>query len=137
MKTPFFLLPAAALAAAIASASADVIPNPLFNHHAVLQQGLRVPVWGNANPGERVTVEFAGQTVSTDADAAGKWRVELAPLKAGGPHTLTITGRNKLVFTDVLVGEVWVCGGQSNMERHLGLQPGQQPIVGWEQEVAE
>jgi sialate O-acetylesterase len=137
MKTLFALLPAAALIATTPSASANVTPNPLFNHHAVLQQGLRVPVWGDAEPGERVTVEFAGQTVSTNADAAGKWRVDLAAMKAGGPHTLTISGRNKLVFTDVLVGEVWVCSGQSNMERHLGLQPGQQPITGWEQEVAE
>jgi sialate O-acetylesterase len=136
-KTIVAFLPAAALLAVTSSASADVTPNPLFNHHAVLQQGMAVPVWGDASPGERVTVEIAGQSVSATAGADGKWSVRLAPMEAGGPHTLTISGKNKLTFTDVLVGEVWVCSGQSNMERQLGLRSGQQPITGWEQEVAQ
>lgn len=115
---------------------ADVVPNPLFNHHAVLQQGTRVPVWGEAAPGERVTVAIAGQKASAKADAAGRWRINLDPIQAGGPYTLAISGKNRLEFTNVLVGEVWLCSGQSNMERHLGLQPGQKPIIGWEQAVA-
>ena len=81
-------------------------------------------------------MEIAGQSVSTTAGADGKWLVRLAPMKAGGPFTLTIAGKNKLVLTDILVGEVWVCGGQSNMERQLGLRVGQQPIVNWEKEAA-
>ena len=115
---------------------ADVIPNPLFTDNAVLQQGIKAPIWGTADPGERVTVEFAGQTVSTTASAEGKWLVHLSPLKAGGPRTLTISGRNKIVLTNILVGEVWLCSGQSNMERQLGLRAGQQPITDWKQEVA-
>ncbi len=122
----------------VVPARANVIPNPLFADNAVLQQGLTVPVWGTADPGEPVTVEFAGQSVSTTADSAGKWRVELSPMKASSePQTLTISGRNKIVLHNVLVGEVWICGGQSNMERHLGLQPGQKPITDWEQEVRD
>jgi sialate O-acetylesterase len=116
---------------------ADVTPNPLFADDAVLQQGMKVPVWGTADPGEHVTVEFFGQSVSTTADSAGKWLVQLAPMKAGGPHTLTISGKNKITLTNILVGEVWICSGQSNMERHLGLQPGQKPITDWEQEVRD
>jgi sialate O-acetylesterase len=130
------------LAASIASLSfvspsrAAVVPNVLFADHAVLQQGTSVPIWGTADPGEPVTVEIAGQTVSTTAGADGKWLVRLAPLKAGGPHTLTIAGKNKIVLSDILVGEVWIAGGQSNMERQLGLRAGQQPIDDWEKEVA-
>ena len=137
MKPLVVLLPVAALLAMTSSAFANVTPNPLFNDHAVLQQGMPVPVWGNARPGEGVTVEIAGQSVSATAVADGRWLVHLAPIEAGGPYTLTISGKNKLTFTDILVGEVWVCGGQSNMERQLGLRPGQPPIDGWQQEVAE
>ena len=129
MKQIILLL---ALACMNSRMHAEVIPNPLFADNAVLQQGMKVPVWGAADPGERVTVEFAGQTVSTTASADGKWLVYLAPLKAGGPRTLTISGRNKIVLTNILVGEVWLCSGQSNMERQLGLRAGQQPITDWE-----
>lgn len=117
-------------------AHAAVIPNPLFAAHAVLQRGIAAPVWGIADPGEPVTVTMAGQTVSTTTGSDGRWLLRLAPMVAGGPHTLTITGKNRIVFDDVMVGEVWVCGGQSNMERQLGLRPGQQPITDWENEVA-
>jgi sialate O-acetylesterase len=139
MKThPAFLFSLLALIFSVSFTRAEVIPNPLFADNAVLQQGRQVPVWGTAEPGERVTVEFAGQTVSTTADATGKWRVHLAPMKAGGePQAMTISGKNKIVLKNLLVGEVWICSGQSNMERHLGLQPGQQPITDWEKEVAE
>ena len=118
------------------TAAAAVTPNPLFADHAVLQQGTKVPIWGTADPGEAVTVEIAGQTVSTTTAADGKWLVRLAPMKAGGPFTVTISGSNKVVVGDVLVGEVWVAGGQSNMERQLGLRVGQQPIDDWEKEAA-
>jgi sialate O-acetylesterase len=132
----------APLAAAVAGvwlaspARAAVVPNPLFADHAVLQQGTNLPIWGTADPGEAVTVEIAGVSASTTAGADGRWSVRLAPLKAGGPHTLTISGKNKIILSDVLVGEVWIAGGQSNMERQLGLRAGQQPIDDWEKEVA-
>lgn len=115
---------------------AAVILNPLFQDHAVLQQGIPVPVWGTADPGEKVTVEFAGQSVATVAAGNGKWLIRLAPLSTGEPRSLTVTGKNKIVVTDLLVGEVWIASGQSNMERQLGLRAGQQPITGWEAEVA-
>jgi sialate O-acetylesterase len=123
-------------AASFSTAHAAVVPNPLFADHAVLQQATAVPVWGTADPGEAVTVELAGQTASTTAAPDGKWGVQLAPLKAGGPFTLTIAGKNKVVLDDILIGEVWIAGGQSNMERQLGLRAGQQPIDNWEKEAA-
>ena len=124
------------LVARVPAANATVIANPLFADHAVLQQGLPVPVWGTADPGESVTVEMAGQKRTAVAGKDGKWMVRLAAMSAGGPFTMTISGKNKLVVEDVLVGEVWVCGGQSNMERQLGPRVGQKPIVDWEKEVA-
>jgi sialate O-acetylesterase len=144
--TPFALRPSptalsasaclALLATSTGAAHAAVIAHPLFADHAVLQQGAKVPVWGTADPGEAVSVTIIGQTVSTAAGADGKWLVQLAPMKAGGPFTLTISGTNRIVLTDILVGEVWVASGQSNMERQLGLRVGQQPIADWEKEAA-
>ncbi len=95
--------------------TADVKPHVLFTDGAVLQRGMPVPVWGTADDGEKVTVKFQDQVVSTTAKG-GKWMVKLAELKAGGPFSLTIEGKNKVEVSDVLVGEVWVCSGQSNME---------------------
>ncbi|MDD4922545.1 MAG: sialate O-acetylesterase [Bacteroidales bacterium] len=111
MKLKVFLI---SLAAFALSAKADIVPNSLFSDHAVLQRDMIVPVWGTARTGEKVTVEFAGQkaeTVATD----GKWTVKLKPLKAGGPFVMTIKGDNSVTINDLLVGEVWVCSGQSNM----------------------
>lgn len=96
------------------SAGAAVKPAGLFTDNAVLQQGVPCPVWGTADDGEKVTVRFQGQEVSVEA-AGGKWTVKLAPLQAGGPFTMTITGSNAIELKNVVVGEVWVCSGQSNM----------------------
>ncbi len=93
---------------------AAVKPNPLFTDGAVLQRGQPIPVWGTAKNGEKVSVEFAGQKVDTTA-VDGKWSVNLKPLKEGGPLTMTITGDNVVTVNNLLVGEVWVCSGQSNM----------------------
>ncbi|MBF9221195.1 sialate O-acetylesterase [Hymenobacter sp. BT662] len=83
----------------------------------VLQREKPVPIWGTAAPGEAVTVQFAGQRASTKADAAGKWQVLLKPLKASAtPAELVISGSNTIRLRNILVGEVWVCSGQSNME---------------------
>src|SRR5262245_5772693 len=96
-------------------APAEVKPHALFSDNAVLQQQMAVPIWGTANDGENVTVEFQGQKVSTVA-AAGQWKVVLKPLVAGGPFELKISGDgNATVLKNILVGEVWVCSGQSNM----------------------
>ena len=100
---------------AVSPARAAVRPHGLFSQGAVLQRGMRVPVWGAAADGERVTVSFAGQRASTVA-RAGQWQVWLRPLPPGGPHTLTIAGENTVRIPDVLVGEVYIASGQSNME---------------------
>ncbi|MEO6035421.1 MAG: sialate O-acetylesterase [Verrucomicrobiota bacterium] len=111
MKTIFLIL---ALFAGLTAARADVKPNGLFSNGAVLQQGVEVPVWGSANAGEKVIVRFQGQEVSTIAEK-GRWLVRLKPLKAGGPFTLNISGENSITLTNILIGEVWLCSGQSNM----------------------
>ena len=102
---------------AAAPLCAAVQPNALFTDGAVLQRGIEVPVWGTASDGEQVKVSIQDQTVSTVAHN-GKWMVKLHPLKVGGPFTLKI---NDILLKNVLVGEVWVCGGQSNMEWPLSL----------------
>lgn len=101
------------------SASAEVKVPAMFSDGMVLQRGMKVPVWGTGRDGEKVTVSFAGQTLQTTAES-GKWRVELAPLEASSqPADLSIAGENTLRFSDVLVGEVWVASGQSNMDFSL------------------
>ena len=97
---------------------AEVKPNALFSDGAVLQQGGKAPVWGAAKDGEKVTVKFCGQEVSAVAKD-GKWMVDLAPLQAGGPFTMTIAGENTIELKNILVGEVWLCSGQSNMAMTL------------------
>jgi len=82
----------------------------------VLQRNHANPIWGWAEPGDKITVTVAGQSHSTKADQNGDWRVTLNPLPAGGPHSLIIAGKNTLSYADVLVGEVWICSGQSNMQ---------------------
>lgn len=100
-----------------AHARADVIPAALFTDNAVLQRDKPIPVWGKASPGEKVTVTFAGQTASASADAAGKWSVTLAALAARTEGSdLVIQGNNTVTLANVVVGEVWLASGQSNME---------------------
>ncbi|UZR94870.1 sialate O-acetylesterase [Chondrinema litorale] len=100
------------------SAQAEITPSLLFSDHMVIQRDAEVPVWGWAEKKEKITVEFNGQTVQTKADKSGKWMLKLAPVAAGGPYKLIIKGNKSDAITieDVLVGEVWVCSGQSNME---------------------
>ena len=98
-----------------AAAQAEVKPSALFTDHMVLQRDRDVPVWGTADPGEAVKVTFNGQARSTTAGADGKWMVRLGKLKAGGPFEMQIEGKNAIVIHDVLVGEVWLATGQSNM----------------------
>src|SRR5215471_15220892 len=96
-------------------ARANVRLPAIFSDNMVLQQDARVPVWGWADEGEEVTVRFRDQLSKTKAKN-GKWMVKLHGLKPGGPDVLMVQGKNHLDFTNVLVGEVWVCSGQSNME---------------------
>ncbi len=111
---------AAFLGAGVSSVRAEVTLASPFTDHLVLQRDLPVPVWGRAEPGERVTVSFAGQKRRTKAGADGAWRVELKPLKASSEgRELVVTGSKTaepIKLADVLVGEVWLCSGQSNMD---------------------
>ena len=121
------------------SAVAQKLSQPsVFGNHMVLQADGPVPFWGTAEPGTRVELHggwWAG-VVSTTAGVDGSWSLELPETKAGGPYEIEIQNEQALlVYEDVLVGEVWVCGGQSNMEWTLG--PGVGPgIANWEEELA-
>jgi sialate O-acetylesterase len=95
------------------------LPNVLSSH-MVLQRDAAVPIWGTAAPNEKVTVKFRDQEKTTTADKNGKWSVKFDALKAGGPDKLTVTGTNTITLDDVLVGEVWVGSGQSNMQGNVG-----------------
>ncbi|MDO4628718.1 MAG: sialate O-acetylesterase [Planctomycetia bacterium] len=107
--------------ALVSSVSADVRMPRMFSNNCVLQRGVPVNVFGFADAGEKVTVEFNGQKIETTACEAGKWLVKLAPMetKCEG-SVMTITGKNTITVENVVVGEVWVCSGQSNMEYALG-----------------
>jgi sialate O-acetylesterase len=100
---------------------ADVKLHRVFTDHMVLQRDMNVNVWGWANPGEKVSVQFDGQNLSVVTDAKGKWSVKLAPMKANPtPQNLTVIGKNKIELTDILVGDIWLCSGQSNMAFGVG-----------------
>jgi sialate O-acetylesterase len=100
---------------------ADVKMPAIFGDHMVLQQDITLPVWGTADPGEKVTVKIGNSSGSATAGADGKWMVKLPPLPPGSaPLTMTVAGKNTLTFQDVLPGDVWVCSGQSNMQFALG-----------------
>jgi sialate O-acetylesterase len=101
------------------SARADVKPHALFSDGVVLQRQAKVAIWGTADDGEKVAVKLGNQDVSTTAKD-GKFLVYLENLPAGGPYNLTIAGKNTVTVKNVLVGEVWICSGQSNMEMSLG-----------------
>jgi sialate O-acetylesterase len=102
------------------SLRADVKLPSVLSDGLVLQQGMKVNIWGTADPGERVTVTLGNQQASGVADSVGQWNVKLGPLNAGGPFTMTFAGKNTITLHDVFVGEVWVCSGQSNMEMPVG-----------------
>ncbi|MEN9907288.1 MAG: hypothetical protein RLZZ540_429 [Bacteroidota bacterium] len=104
-------------------ANATVRMPLLFSDGMVLQRNKAIPVWGWADANEKVVIHFNKQTKSTQADKNGKWMVKLDSEQAGGPFELSITGKNKIVIKDVLVGEVWICSGQSNMEFQMYKLP--------------
>lgn len=98
------------------SAVADVTVDSPLTSNMVLQRGMDVPVWGNAAPNTTITVSFRNQRKQTTADGAGKWKVVLSPMTAGGPHQMTIQGEaNTVILGNILVGEVWICTGPENL----------------------
>jgi sialate O-acetylesterase len=105
---------------AVGTLRAEVVPAAIFTDHVVLQRQMAIPVWGTAATGEKVRVQLGDQDVSTTADKNGRWSVKLKPMEAGGPHQMTIEGTNRVTLKDVLIGEVWLCSGQSNMAVSFG-----------------
>jgi len=101
------------------SMTAQVKLPPFFSNNMVLQQGIEIPVWGWASSGEKVTVTLEKATVSVKTNKEGKWLVKLPAMKYGGPYKMTVKGKNLCTFENVMIGEVWVCSGQSNMEFYL------------------
>ncbi len=105
----------------ICAMSLDAIANislpKIIGHNMVLQRGQPVPIWGYASVGEKITVQFNGQQKQTVADEKGNWKVMLDAMEANAtPQQMTIAGADKVVLNDILIGEVWLCSGQSNME---------------------
>jgi sialate O-acetylesterase len=111
------------------AAWADVKLPAFFSDHMVLQREGKAPIWGTAAAGEEVTVRFRDQEQKAAADAAGNWRIEFTGLKAGGPDELTVAGKNTIKLSDVLVGEVWVGSGQSNMAGRVGGYAKNDPVL--------
>ena len=106
----------------IASVLANITLPKIFGNNMVLQRNKPISIWGFAKAGEKVTVQFNGQIKNTTAGKDGKWQLMLSPEKEGGPFQLSVKGKNQLTIQNILVGEVWICSGQSNMEM---------PIEGW------
>ncbi|MGC8669464.1 MAG: sialate O-acetylesterase [Chthonomonadales bacterium] len=113
------VLGAACILSFTASACAQPVQpflSPLFTDNMVLQRGMRDPVWGWTTPGATVTVEVAGKRATAVADASGKWMARIGPFSAGGPFTLNVKGPEQRTLHNVMVGDVWLCSGQSNMQ---------------------
>jgi len=110
------ILLSALLTLSVAPAALPDVELPgVFGDNMVLQQGMKVPVWGTAESGEKVTVAINGRSRATKTGKDGTWMVKLKKMEAGGPYEMIVTGNNTLTFQNVMIGEVWVCSGQSNM----------------------
>jgi len=140
--SPRPLLVLVALFSAQLASAALTLPR-VIGDHMVLQAGRPAPIWGWAEPGQTVTVRFGAQEKSAIAAADGRWLLRLDPLDASAtPAELTLTASGggaapeSRTLADILVGEVWLCSGQSNMEKPLGEQRGQKPVFNAEQEIA-
>jgi len=92
----------------------------IFGDHMVVQQGINAPVWGTSKPGSHISVDFAGFVTCTEANQEGDWMVKMSALNYGGPYEMKITGFDTIVLKDVMIGEVWLASGQSNMEWTMG-----------------
>ncbi|MFA5292979.1 MAG: sialate O-acetylesterase [Phycisphaerae bacterium] len=101
----------------VSSAYSDIKPAAIFCDHMVLQQKSDAPIWGWSSPGEKITVQasWLKDSVSAVADKHGSWKLEIRTPDAGGPYNIKISGQNEIILSDVLIGEVWLCSGQSNM----------------------
>jgi sialate O-acetylesterase len=140
MSNLWWKLTTAWVALGLALTPADLLAvkvHGLFSNGAVLQQGVKVPVWGSGAEGEKISVTIQGQEVQATTHH-GKWSLQLEPLHAGGPFTLIIKGSNAVVIHNILVGEVWLCSGQSNMDMELDPNGpnGRGGVINAQQEIA-
>jgi len=136
IRSVFCLL---SLVASAAPALADVKLSSVFGDHMVLQQNASVPIWGTASPGEKISIALGDASETVTASPDGKWMVRFKDLKPGATLTMTVHGKNKLEVHDILVGEVWLASGQSNMEMMLGHDNWErQPwgVIGEDAEIA-
>lgn len=108
---------------AVTNSHAAVRLPALISDNMILQADVAAPVYGWADAGEKVTVTIHSQTVSTTTDSNGRWRVDLAPMKPGGPYELLVSGTNSITVKNVVVGEIWLCSGQSQMEQSMRFAP--------------
>ncbi len=110
----------------------------LFNDNMVLQQKTDAPVWGWASPGEKITVRASWEEESrkTLADKSGHWLVRIPTPGAGGPFSLSVEGKSSITIKNIMIGEVWICSGQSNMQKQMGFRNGQKPIINFAGEIA-
>ena len=108
----------------VPQAQADVKLPKVIGSHMVLQRDRPLPIWGWADPGEEITVRLDDATATAKADAQGNWKVVLPAVKADGKaHRMTVSGKNKIELDDILIGDVWLGSGQSNMELGLAMLP--------------
>ncbi len=139
MRNDFFSRLCSATAMLVIFFAGDLIAQiklpAMFSDNMVLQQQMKIPVWGTAPAGSKVTVQLQQQMKTAKANAEGKWRVQFDAMAAGGPHRLTVMGSDTITFNNVMIGEVWLCSGQSNME--MPLVSTWAKVDNFEQEVAE
>ena len=119
-----------------ATGFAEVKLPKVLSDHVVLQRGAPIHIWGWADPGEQVTVSLLSQKQTATGDDLGKWSVYLAPQPAGGPYNITIAGVNTITISDVLIGDVWLASGQSNMEMPLKGFPNSSVLKNGAEEIA-
>ncbi|SEO39343.1 sialate O-acetylesterase [Duganella sp. CF517] len=121
----FFLALVSSIAAPVAARAAPPAFAAIFGDHAVLQRGEPLTVWGTADPGQRVSVSLGGETAETKASPGGAWRLAMPAMAAGGPHRLTVSGGGAATtLNDIMIGDVYLCGGQSNMAFPARLSTG-------------
>jgi sialate O-acetylesterase len=130
------LFSAVALLCLALAARAEVTLPKVFSSHMVLQREMPIHIWGNAAPGEQVTVDLHGSTNTATADELGRWSLFLPAQPAGGPFTLTIHATNTLQLEDILIGDLWLASGQSNMEMPLAGFPGNAVVKDADKEIA-
>jgi len=107
--------------------SANIKLPALVGNHMVLQQQTKVNIWGWASPGETISIaaSWANQPVITTAQTDSSWLTTIETPAAGGPYSIILSGENTINLTDIMLGEVWICSGQSNMEKTIGIKPNQ------------